>query len=160
MFKKSQSEVVSTVFLVLIVLTAVFVVWVVVNYFLSSFRDNDRLLCSRVKLSIVEAKDRGVGNYDTVMVTRSGEGEEGDVTGIKFTVNGKGAEVIQVEGTNCDKDDATPEPECDLSLGIVETKTVTLGLPFVAGDEIGIAAMVGENKFVCDISDMTRATSA
>jgi len=157
--RKSQSELVSTALLILIAVAAVIVIWLIVNFFLK-LRNEDKLLCSRVQLSIVEAKDQGIGIPDTVMVMRQAGGEDGDVTGVKFIVDGMGVVATHVNGEICNPPETPDIEECDLSLGLIESKTVTIGSDFVAGDEVAVAAIVGESRYICNIADSTKATSA
>jgi flagellin-like protein len=145
MRNKAQSQIITTILLILIVLAAVIVVWVIVNNFLKPIQEDAAVMCVEVKMNIVRANAAD----NTVTVTRLAGGEEADVSGMKFTVNDIGAAVTHVGGTEC--------TECDLSLGLIESKTVTLGTSFNEGDKVVVAAQVGEQKRVCDQADSTTA---
>lgn len=152
--RKSQSELVSTVILILIVLAAVSVVWVVIN-FIFDFRNEDRHLCTNVKLDAVEAKDRGIVNADRVIITRLAGGEQGDVAGVKIIINGKSATIIQVDEFPCGH---STHPPCESSLTQRQTKTFNVSTDIMQGDKVEVAALVGETRYVCEITDTVRAT--
>jgi hypothetical protein len=151
MSKKSQSELVSSFMLILVVIIVVVVVWLVVSFFLK-FQDKDKSLCRDVKLDLIEANDQGIVNHDTVIVKRLAGGEEGDVTGVRILVNGKGTTINQVGKVPCSPG------ECDSSLSQSETKTFNITTDLQQGDQVGVAAMVGETKYVCQITDSKKAT--
>ena len=162
MRKKSQSELVSTVMLILFAIVAVVVIWLVVNYFLN-FRNQDKMLCTDAKLTIVEARDNGIANKDTVTVTRLAGGNEEDVTGIKVLVNKNAVMIIQEGTTPCGHSytDAggtvITHPDCDLSFSQRQTKTFNISSDVHQGDFIEIAPIVGATEYVCRTTHSTRA---
>ena len=151
MKKKSQSEIVSTMSLILFAIVAVIVIWIVVDYFLE-LQKKDNVLCADVKLDVVQANNNGVANQDTVIVKRLAGGDEGDVTGVKIVVNGKAATINQVGTTPCNPG------TCDSSLTQSQTKTFNITTDLKEGDEVKVAAIVGESKYVCSVTDSTRTT--
>ncbi len=151
MFKKSQSELISTFSLILFAVVAVIVVWLVVNFFLN-FRSDDKILCRDVKLDLVEANDNGIVNHDTVIVTRLAGGDEEDVTGVRIVINDRASTINQVGKIPC------AAGSCDSSLTQRQTKTFNVTTDMMQGDEVKVAAIVGDTKYVCQVTDSLRAT--
>jgi len=141
-FKKvTVLSIVSIIFCVIFVLL---IIWIIIPGDLGP-EDDSAIMCVESKLMIVSAN----ATDNSIMVTRLSGGEDEDVTGVKFTVNGVAAAVTEVDGVDC--------TDCDLSLGIIETNTFTLGADIQPGDDIAIAAQVGENRIICSISDTKTA---
>jgi len=135
---KAQSQVISTVLLILIVLVAVAVIWTIIRPFFDKV-ETDRAKCIEVRLEI----NKALSTTDTITIERKAGGDEGDVTGFKILINGQLATIDSVDGVACAGD------ACDTSLERLKKKQVHVTTDFTQGAEIQIAPMVGEQKELC-----------
>jgi|GEM_PF-6741796 len=110
MNRKAQSEIITTVLLILIVLAAIAIVWMVVIPFLWG-SNNDPFKCSDVRLLVNEARsnDPSLSNPSQVEVKRVAGGENDAVKSVKIMIDGKATTIQEVNGIKCIDDDDRPQ---------------------------------------------------
>jgi len=140
---KGSNNVIKTLIVVGIIISGYSLMYAVTGFFLHGdpCGDFSGVMCVEAKLNITDINIEQ--NTVTVERIRGGDGE--DVTGVKFTVNGVAAAANNVNGVDC--------TDCDLSLKVLDTNTFTLGADIQPGDEITVAAQVGDSMTVCNIAD-------
>jgi flagellin-like protein len=136
MKRKSQSEIITTILLILIVLTAVIVVWMVISRFLNLGGTAD---CSKVQLRIVSATE----SDQTVTINRMAGGPEIGITGMRILVGG-----------DADNTDGAIEE--------LETIGYVSAVAFDVGDTIQVAPLIMNsegNIVTCNVIGSTRAVA-
>ena len=141
--KKAQSQIITTVLIILLVLASIVVVWQIVQGTVRRGIEESeaKAACIGVNLEIISA----VGGSNEVKVTRNIGGPEGTiVSNVKFLVEGVAV--------------TSSPPTQEMSL--LETDSWILSSGFDEGDEISIAAVLsGDTEVVCDIADTYKATA-
>jgi hypothetical protein len=141
--KKAQSQIITTVLIILLVLASIVVVWQIVQGTVRRGLEESetKAACIGVNLEIISA----VASSNEVKVTRNIGGPEGTiVSNVKFLVEGVAV--------------TSSPPTQEMSL--LETHTLVLTPSFNEGDEISIAAVLsGDTEVVCDIADTYKATA-
>jgi flagellin-like protein len=144
---KAQSQVITTVLLILIVLAAVTIIWTILKPFFNRM-DDQSSKCIEVRVEI----EKAVSSTDKITVERKSGGAEEDVTGLKLLINDQLAEINSVNGVACTGD------ACDTSLGRLDKKEFGVTTDFDSGAEIQVAPAVGTQKQLCPVADTYRAS--
>lgn len=171
MNRKAQSEIITTVLLILIVLAAISVVWVVVIQFFPGPEDNF-FECNDIRLVINEARSNESASIHTneIEIKRTAGGENNAVRSVKIIIDRQAATIQKVNNVfNCtDDSDSDGINDCAevvngrtaYSLEQIETKTYTV--PFMSipkGALVEIAPVIEKDgaEKVCEINDRKRA---
>ena len=130
--KKSQSEVITTVLIILLVLAAVAIVWGVVNNIVSRGAGSagKGAICMEITIDIPSINTAS----SIVKVHRTAGGEDNAVANIKFLVNGKSA----------------THNNTDLALGPLETKDYTINSTGLQANDKIEAAVILSDGTICD----------
>ena len=135
MNQKSQSQIITTVLIILLVLDAIVIVWQVVSTTVSEGAGeiSSSISCIDVQFKVVEA----IAASNTVKVTRMAGGADNAVSDVRFLVNGEVQSHDPVTGGN--------------DLQALETKTYTLSTAgaITAGAKVEAAAVLSDGK-VCN----------
>jgi len=166
MKRKAQSEIITTVLLILIVLAGIAILWLMIRPFLWT---KPPTACTDVRLSITEARSNESASVDTnqIEIKRMAGGNNDAVIKVKIIIDGKSVTIQKVNDFPCS---GTPNP-CELpqaafggrtpySLQQIETKTYEV--PFTdipKGALVEIAPVLNEDgeEKVCQINDRKNA---
>ena len=109
MSKKSQSEIVTTVLLILIVLAAIAVVWIMVVQFFPKPGENP-FACNDIRLVINAARSNETASHGhEVEIKRMGGGEDDAVKSVKILINKEATTIQAVNDIDCIDDDDRPQ---------------------------------------------------
>ena len=136
MYKKAQSQIITTVLIILLVLAGVVIVWQVVRGTIGEGTENigSAVDCLKVQLEITKAE---VG-VNAIEIKRAVGGDA--LSGVNILVNG----TLQTGA-------GTSSP-----ISALETKTYGLGDALNSGDKVEIAAILVDGT-VCDIASSRTA---
>lgn len=133
--KKAQSEVITTVLIILLVLAATFIVYTAVKSMITKGTEtaSSRTDCFGTSLSIVSANTA----TENVTITRDPGGTEKNITNIKLLVEGANVQYTLQSGK--------------VTLGALETVVLNVNAGISTGNKIKAAAVIGDGT-VCDPS--------
>lgn len=141
MNKKAQSEVITTVLIILLVLAAVFIVYTAVRNMIQggTSQATDKTKCLEISLNPVYAN----ATSDSVTVTRASGGDDTDVSDLKVIVDGSIASINE-----------TLSPASGRSMVVLSTKTIYLSSGLNAGQNVQVAPVLSSG-YKCDSSTTT-----
>jgi flagellin-like protein len=145
MNKRGLSQVVTTVILILVVLSAIVIIWAAVRPTIQRTSEQISADCFTIELSVAGCSDSLDTNNDKINetnVTISRTAGSGDLTAIKF---------IFGDGSTIDSPDGTTMP------GPLESQTIMISGANHTGQTVNVAAVVGQDN-VCSESSSAPIT--